>query len=253
MRKIVLYCTSILLSLLSVSIIMAQEIKATLGYSIKHKSLVVSIKLENKSDHPLFLVCPANDLILKDYVPLMVNYAFYSESQKTMRPDAKAFIRSVKIQSTVMDTISLYLPITHERFQVNSENDTIMDIFERLDKLEMAYQSVTTNNDIPVPPNDLLQSCCIDDDLYNLLQISSTGDMANDCMICGQVVLLNPNEEKVFRIDLSYLLLQKATYKILFDFTTNRNIKKETKFLKALGYNRFKGRITSNFIYIVSK
>jgi len=45
-----------------------------------------------------------------------------------------------------------------------------------------------------------------------------------------------------------------ATYEIHFDYKTNNKLlKKETKFLKRHGFFRYKGKITSNVLHIVSE
>jgi hypothetical protein len=160
--------------------------------------------------------------------------------------------RMVRVmKSSVKDTIKLVIPTTKERFQVDYKGVEI-DIFSIISNLQEVYSNRKVNFTVPIPPADSL--LFLDSELYKLMQNKNISVKEGYCSYCAQTIILQPYENKYFKIDLGYLLLRKATYKILYDCKTDNNyLKEETEFLNSLGFQRFKGRIISNAIFIFSE
>lgn len=237
----------IFFSYISLSKLMGQEVKAVLQNTfISEDSLTITLFLKNTSSKSIYLVCPADVLIFDDYMPDRVNYGdFRSETQT----------KTIVKQGCVKDTIELVIPITEERFQEDFKGNEI-DVFKTLTNLQNVSNNKKASVAVPLPPDDstYFLNDFLDLDLYELIQeIGIVYDKDNSSFF-EQTIILKPNEEKSFDIDLSYLLLRKATYKIFFDYKTdNKLFKKETEFLKQYGFFRYKGRIVSNVISIVSE
>lgn len=231
--------------------LMGQEIRADLQKAYQDKdSLVVALTLKNLTNKPVYIVCGVNVLTFEDYYPDKINYGSFSAEIEARKKN-----QSVDRNGDIRDTINLVIPTTKERFQVAYNKSEKIDVFKTLSALQEVFNNKKMSSTVPIPPDDsvLVKSNYLDIDLYNLLQNENvTIDEGN--FFYGQTVILGPKENKSFSIDLGYLLLRKATYQIRFDYKTDNGLfKKETSFLKCLGFQRFKGRITSNSLSVVSQ
>jgi len=230
---------------------MGQGISADLRMTYQDEdSLVVTLIIKNETSKPIYLVCGINNLSFDDYIPIRVNYGSFESEVETRKMN-----QFVGIKGNVRDTIRLLIPTTKERFQVDYKGTNI-DVFRTLSDLREIYYNKKMSLTVPIPPDDsvLAKQSFLDIDLYNLIQRESIAIDNGYCSFCEQTVVFEPNETKSFSFDLGYLLLRKATYQIRFDCKTDNGLfKKETSFLKCLGFHRFKGRITSNSLSIVSQ
>lgn len=103
----------------------------------------------------------------------------------------------------------------------------------------------------PPSVDDIAEYFYTDIDVFNLARQENINDQ--ETIFYENVIILKPNQIKTFSINASYLLWQKATYLLSFDFTTNDSIFiEEGEILQNLGFNRYKGNITSNVIEIKS-
>ena len=206
--------------------------------------------LKNEINKPLYLVCGVDVLNYDDYIPVRANYGSFKEEVEARKKN-----QIIDENGDVRDTIKLIIPTTKERFQVNHKGEKI-DVFKTLSNLQEVFNNRQMSFTVPIPPDDsvLIKGNYVDVDLHKLLQRENIVIEETDCSFCGQTVILEPYGKKSFSIDLSYLLLRKATYQIIFDFRAdNKLFKKETSFLKHLGFHRFKGQITSNSLNVVSE
>ena len=239
------------ISVLLTATLKGQGIKASLQKTYQDEdSLVVTLTIKNETLNPIYLVSGVDDLNFDDYIPLRVNYGSF-EAELEARKLSQPIVRD----GNVKDTIRIVLPITKERVQTDYDGKTI-DIFRALSNLREIYYNRKMSFEVPIPPNDsvLTEQRFLDIDLYNFIREKNVAIDDVDCFFCEQTIILEPNEIKSFSIDLGYLLLRNATYQIRFDYKTeNDHFKKETSFLKCLGFRQFKGRITSNVLSIVSE
>jgi ferredoxin-like protein FixX len=197
------------------------------------------------------LVCGVDVLTFYDFIPIRESYDNLKEEIENKKK------QTIDKKGDIKDSLRLRLPVTKDRFQINHEGERI-DIFEIINSLEEVYSrlNMDSGQHVPPPPSDreYLERVYVDMDLYRLLKKENIEVEEEGCLFCGQTIIFEPGETKRFRLDLSYLLLRRATYQIVFDCKTdNKLFRKETKFLKQLGFHRFKGRITSNVINVVSE
>lgn len=230
------------------------RITAELKYSFpKEDSLQISVILQNKSNDSLFIIGRVSEIDFNEENSILENYSGSPEEQfKMLKEDAQDYINKNNEQSNLKDTIWLSLPKVKKRYQVNHKNEGV-DVFDKLSNLEEAYYIFKRNSYVPPPPNgsDGTKIFYTDVDVYNL--VISENINVDETYFFEEVVLLNPNERKTFFIDMSYLLLQKATYRLVFDFKTDDEIFfKEGVILENKGFKRFKGHILSNEIEIKS-
>ena len=230
-----------------ISNIMGQRISADLQKTYQDKdSLIITLTLKNETSKPVFLICNIDELNFNDFIPISENYGSFRADVKARKKN-----QSVERKGSVKDTIKLVIPTTKERFIVDHKG-VELDIFSVISNLQEIYSNKKVSFTVPAPPTDSV--LFLDSELYKLIQNKNISVKEGYCSFCVQTIILQPYEEKDFKIDLGYLLLRKATYKILYDCKTDNNyLKKETKFLKSLGFQRFKGRIISNAIYIFSE
>lgn len=231
------------------------RITADLSYATpKEDSLVILVNLQNHSNKPLFLVCKANQIEIEIDNTILVNYNVSAEEEfENLKNEARIFIEANNERSSVKDTFYLTLPKVNKQFQENHLEDKV-DIYDRIGNLEEAYYVLRRNKLAPDPPNvnDIAEYFYTDIDVYNLVRQENINDQ--ETIFYEEVVILKPNQIKTFSINASYLLLQKATYLLSFDFKTNDTIFiEEGKILEKLGFKRFKGNITSNEIEIKSE
>lgn len=231
--------------------LMGQKIRADLKKTYQDKdSLVVTITLKNEVNKPVYLVCGVDGLTFKDYYPDKINYGNYRAEIEAIKED-----QSFEKSGDIRDTLKIAVPITKERFQLNHERKEI-DIFEIVSTLQEVFINKKMSFIPPTPPDSaaLISFNYLDADLYKLLQRENISVEENYCLFCAQTILFEPNERKSFNVDLSYLLLRRATYQIVFDYKTDNELfKKDIRFLKKFGFHRFKGEIISNVISIVSE
>lgn len=247
-------CFTILVLLIITQSCEKQQITAELGYTQqKADSLTLLITLKNNSNKPFFLICKANDLEFDYNNTILIDYNDPLEKQfENSKKEAKNFIYNNNELSSLKDTILITLPTIKERYQVNHKGKKI-DIFEKIYKLRESYYILKRNSYVPPPPNrcDMPNIFYTDMDVYNLIKSNNIDD--DETIFYQQTIILQPHEAKTFFVDLSYLLLQKATYRFVFDFTTDDNtFEKQGEELKRLGFNRFKGRIMSDTLDIIS-
>ncbi len=231
--------------------IMGQEIKAELqNVHQDEDSLIITLTLQNATKKPVYLIGLINSLKFEDYIPNRVNYGSFNEEMKARKN--KEFISR---NGNVGDTIMLIIPTTSERFQLGAKGERI-NVFKTLDKLQEVYHNRKMSTTVPLPPVDDISSVnnFLDADLYELLSKGNMLSKESNSSFYEQIITLQPKEKKSISIDLGYLLLRKATYRILFDYKAeNRLSKKETRFIKSNGFHKFKGRVTSNIIDIISE
>jgi len=229
-------------------------ITVELNYAIPQEdSLIILVNLQNHSDQPLFLVCKVNQIEIKSYNSIQVDYhGSVEEEFNYLKNKSRAFVEMNNERSSVKDTFYLTLPKVNLQFQENHLGDKV-DVYERINSLEKAYYILRRNKLVPDPPNvnDIAEYFYTDKDVYNLVKQFNINDQ--ETIFYEEVVILKPNQIKTFTINASYLLLQKATYIFSFDFETNDTIfSKEAESLQKIGFKRFKGHITSNVIEIKS-
>ena len=249
-----LTCFTILVLLIITQSCDKQQITAELDYTQqKADSLTLLITLKNNSNKPFFLICKANDLEFDYNNAVLIDYNDPLEKQfENSKKDAKKFIYNNNEQSSMKDTILITLPMIRERYQVNHKGKKV-DVFEKIYKLRESYYTLKRNSYVPTPPNmlDMPNIFYTDVDVYNLIKLKNIDD--DETMFYQQAIILQPHETKTFFVDLSYLLLQKATYRFVFDFTTDDDIfEKQGEELKKVGFNRFKGKIMSDTLDIIS-
>lgn len=249
-------CTSFLIIAILVIIQSCEKpiITAKLNYVFpKEDSLIVWVKLQNHSDKPLFLVCKANQIETESDNLIQVNYQGSVEEEfKYLKNKSRNFIEVNDRHSSIKDTFYLTLPKINKQFQKNQFGNKV-DIYDRIKNLEEAYYVLRRNKLAPEPPNvnDIAKYFYTDIDVYNLIRQKNIDDQQT--IFYEELVILKPNQIKTFSINASYLLLQKATYILSFDFKTNDTIfTEEAKMLQKLGFKRFKGHIVSNIIEVQS-
>ncbi|MDD2797219.1 MAG: hypothetical protein PHV20_01360 [Bacteroidales bacterium] len=223
--------------------ITGQEISANLQLTYQDKdSLLAILSLKNETAKKLYLVCKIDEIGFDDWLPIQAQYANCCDSDDTNKKN-HSFIK----KGDVRDHIRLTLPDIKKRYQLNhtGEKIDIFEVVEHLMRLGGYYKLSNTDSD---------SSRYFDVNLYRLIKKEHVLiDPENDFFI-KHTVILAPNEKKIFYFNLDYLLLRRATYQLLIDYKTNNKLfKEETKFLDQLGYHRFKGRITSNVIQVVSE
>jgi len=229
---------------------MGQEISTDLQKAYQDKdSLICTLTLKNETNKPVYIVCGIDVLGFEDYYPDRINFGSFSSEIEYRKKN-----QSIDRTGDIRDTIKLVIPTTRERFQVDYKGEKI-DVFKTLNTLQEVFNNKKISSIVPVPPDDSMwvKDNYLDIDLYSLLQKEDIDIDEND-FFCRQTIILEPNEKKSFNIDLSYLLLRRATYQIKFDCKTDNGLfKKETRFLKRLGFHRFNGRISSNCLSVVSQ
>lgn len=219
----------------------------------KADSLVILVNLKSHSAKPLFFVCKANQIDIEPNNSILINYHCSAEEEfEHLRERSKTFIEANNKNSNVKDTFTITLPRVNKQFQKNHLGEKI-NLYDRINKLEEAYYVLRRNKLAPDLPNvnDIAEYFYTDIDVYNLVRQENINDQ--ETIFYEEIVILNPNQTKTFSINASYLLLQKAFYRISFDFKTNDTIfAEESKTLEKMGYKRFKGHITSNEIEVKS-
>lgn len=230
--------------------VVAQDITAVTDVAyIDNDSLVVSVTLKNKTAIPFYLVGIVDDLLFENYVPIEENYGSFKASVEARKKDTRA-----DFDGDVRDTIMLEIPTTRKQFQTGYGARKI-DVFERITRWKEVYSNRKLADVVPTPPDSMqvLQMAFLDMDLLELMRNEKHKYNYDTCLFCGQTIVLYPNEVKKINIDLSYLLVGKATYIMSFYYKTAGNLfEKETNFLKRLGFRRYKGIIRSNTITITS-
>jgi hypothetical protein len=209
-------------------------------------SLTIAVTLKNETDKAVFIVCGVDVLSFKDFVPVRINFGSFEEEVNTRNREGIE-----EKEGNIQDTITFVLPLTEERYQKNFAGEKL-DVFEIFSNMEQEYYEKNIDCiSILTPPDEetLIQQQYLDIDFYHIVKKQNNRD--KECLFCSQIVILKPHQEKRFEIDLSYLLLRKATYQFIFNYKSdNKLFYKDTEFLKKSGFSRFKGRITSNTIYI---
>lgn len=250
-------CTSFLIIAILVTIQSCEKPRITAELDFvtpKADSLVILVSLQNHSNIPLLLVCKANQIVIEVDNAILVNYNGSAEEEfENLKNEARGFIEANNERSNVKDTFYLTLPKVNKQFQENHLGDKV-DIYDRIDKLENAYYVLRRDKLAPDPPDldKIAKYFYTDIEVYNLIQRENIKEQKT--IFYEEVVILKPNQIKTFSINASYLLLQKATYLLSFDFKTNDTIFiEEGKTLQKLGFKRFKGHITSNVIEIKSE
>lgn len=230
----------------------SQDIIATLDYSIlKNERLVVSLMMTNKSARPYFIIGNFKYLELYDYIQPHVNYTSLDKWFEYRKMDAISFLKERDEESHIDDIYTIELPITRNRFQM-SHNSNEMDVFEIISNLMNA--SIINLDDCMFNDTYINEQEEFSDDF--LFELSKELNPIKDYEIINlykQAVVFHPYETKTIFIDLSYLLKQKATYLLSFNYKSNDNqFKKERKVLQKMGFRYFKGEISSNIIEIKS-
>lgn len=227
-------------------------ITAKLDYVFPKKdSLIVLVNLQNQSNEALFLVCKVNQIEIQLDNSIQVNYHnSVDEEFKYLKNKSQDFIEVNNEHSSLKDTFYITLPTINKQFQKNHLGNKV-DIYDRINNLEEAYYILNRNKLAPEPPKDITKHFYTDIDVYNLVKQKNIND--KETSFYQEVIILKPNEMKTFSINASYLLLQKATYLLSFDFKTNDTIFiEEAEILQGLGFKRFKGHIMSNMIEVKS-
>lgn len=230
------------------------KITVELNYATpREDSLVILVNLKNNSNKPLFLICKANQIEVEQKSSILENYHGTTEEEfEHLQNKSQAFIDRNNERNNIKDTFYLTLPKINKQFQESYLGDKV-DIYDRINNLEEAYYVLRRNKLAPNPPNvnDIVEYFYTDTDIYNLVRQENID--VSQTFFYEEVVILKPNQIKSFSINASYLLLQKATYFLYFDFKTNDTIfSAESKVLQELGFKRFKGHIMSNIIEIKS-
>lgn len=219
----------------------------------REDSLVILVNFKNHSYKPLFLICKANQIEVEQEISILENYHGTAEEEfEYLQNKSQAFIDMNNERSNMKDTFYLTLPKVNKQFQENYLGDKV-DIYDRINNLEEAYYVLRRTKLAPEPPNvnDIAEYFYTDIDVYNLVRQKNIDD--HQTFFYEEVVILKPNQIKTFSINASYLLLQKATYLLSFDFKTNDTIfSTESKVLQELGFKRYKGHIMSNIIEVKS-
>lgn len=232
--------------------LIGQEISASIQNTYQDKdSLLITLTLQNETTKPLYFIGGVDFLSYKDFVPIRVNYGSFKAEV-----EARKMNQSIEVKGDIRDTINLVIPITERRYQ-KGYNGNEIDVFTTLAELENVFCNKRISYEVPTPLNNNMQcrNNYFDAHLYKLFEDESTANKIGNYFFSEQTVVFKPGEKKNFCIDLGYLLLRKATYQIVFDYEAinDKAFKKETKFLKRLGFHRFRGEITSNVIYVTSE
>lgn len=230
----------------------SQDIIAILDYSIlKNESLIISLKMINRSTQSYFIIGNFKYLELDDYIQTHVNYGSSDKWIECRKMNAINFLKERDEESHIDDIYTLELPITRNRFQV-SHNGNELDVFEIITNLMNSTIINFDNcmfNDIDINEQEEFS----DDFLFELSKQLNPIKDYEIINLYKQAVVFHPYEIKTIFIDLSYLLKQKATYLLSFNYKVNDNqFKKERKVLQKMGFKHFKGVISSNIIEIKS-
>lgn len=247
------FFSGLFLTILMATNLKSQNVIATLDYSIlKNERLIISLIITNKSPQRYYIIGNFKYLELDDYIRPHVNYGSFEKWVRYEKTNAINFLKKREKESHIDDIYTINLPITKERFQM-THNCNEMDIFEIISNLMNAYSIINFDS-------------CEFDNRYKteqeefsdnfLFELSKQLNPRKDYELINfykQAITLQPYETKTIFIDLSYLLQQKATYLLSFNYKSNDNwFKKERQILQKMGFKHFKGEITSNIIEIKS-
>ncbi len=230
---------------------MAQVVEVKLQNTYQGKdSLNIKLTIRNTSEKPIILIGAVRHLEFEDYIPAIGC------------GDKQEYLKRTNIierKGDIKDTITLTIPVTEVRFQKDFKGEK-RDVFNLISHLEKSYYDIRKGNKIPVPPKNknYFAEPSIDTNLCNLLFTNRRFIEEKNYFFKEYLIALNPKESRSFNIDLSYLLLQKSTYKLKFnyEFCNHKDyklFKDKIEFFKKQGFLVFKGQVTSNIIYISSK
>lgn len=250
MIKIRFFISFCLITILVISNLFGQGFNAKIQLSEQmDDSLTIKVTLKNETCHYYFLVCDLNNINFVDYVPISVNYGSFKAEVEARKKNQIS-----ERDGTIKDTIKIVIPITTDRYQFDF-NGNKLDVYDILTELQEHNHNRNISMEIPKPPDGILtEEDFIDSGLFEMIAREKIDLHEEDCLFCSETIIFSPYEEKSFHIDLRYLLMRKATYQLQFNYKSdNKLFKKETEFLRKLGYIRFKGLIISNIFYIVSE